>query len=51
MWTSVLKSAIVKYVLMAGCVAVCGCQIRPCSECEMDEFEKWQLPQIEQGNN
>jgi hypothetical protein len=50
MWTSVLKRAIVKYVLvacwLADCVAVCGCQN---SDSAMDKFEKWQLPRIEQN--
>jgi hypothetical protein len=50
MWTSVLKHAIVKYVLvacwLADCVAVCGCQS---SDSAMDEFEKWQGPRIEQN--
>ena len=50
MWTSVLKRAIVKYVLVAGCVAgclaVCGCQN---SDSAKDEFEKRLLPRIEQN--
>lgn len=50
MWTSVLKRAIVKYVLVAGCVAgcvaVCGCQK---SDSELYEFDKWQRPQVEQN--